>query len=247
MRLCRIPVLMVFLFSVGIANAQLSNPTASEQGLLKLESDARALAGNIGYLTPVSHEDPSKNYLDENFYKKYSSSAFAAVYRDRVFLISAGHVFSEANPRDKIIVWFGERRTPLVNKPETSEVLDLAAIDVTGVYGNQQNAGKFKIATDDLIQGKTPLVLVCNKYHFAVPVRTGFYGGIDEEKGDFKRSYLKLNFPGIGAQGGCSGSPIVDLNNFVRGVLIRSVPSGQIATAVPANVIVLFLENKFFK
>lgn len=222
-----------------------SRPTDAD--LLNLENKAREIMSTVSFLTPIAMKDLSKTYLDDNYYKKFSASAFAVKYRKRIFLVSAGHVFSESGPANQATLYFGQSILPIQSKIAVSEVLDLAASDIGDLHPHPENAAEIEVSTGDLVENKTPLIVVCNDLAFSVPVRTGFFKKMEKSTDyGFDRSALELEFPGIGIQNGCSGSPVLDFEKRVRGIMVRAVPSGRVATAVPSKTLALFLDKEFF-
>lgn len=211
-------------------NAQ-GSASRTYDDLRKLEKSFREIAAKINFVVGIAE----KNDMPE-----YSSSAFVISHpsKRKNFLVTAGHVAGHMRFVDNKLSVFSKKEPVVISiQFRITEVVDIAVTpaNIPGITG-----GTLEISRNDLTADVTPLAVICNPHVFPLSVRTGFF----KEFGD-NRGYLEITFPGIGVENGCSGSPVIDLKGKIRGLLIRSVPSGQSASAIPSDTLMRYIDEEF--
>lgn len=212
---------------------------------LRYERDLQKTARSLRYITPsVEVGDWFNNELD---YEKYSYSAFLVSYRERLFLMTAGHVWSRTDPRYSFWYLYADGKwvsLPAKSERKISTSADLAAIDMTKFKKIFPPGAKLNTA-DDLAKSGSDLLVICNPFHFPVTF-IGRFSGKD-------RGLLSISFTGTGVEAGCSGSPVVDVSREVRGLIVqgsanlRGDITGKEGYAVSADKIAKFLDVMFFE
>ncbi len=155
------------------------------------------------------------------------------------FLITAGHVAGHFDfDASKIYIFAkGHKESIAFNGIfRTSEVLDIAVIKVPLEKINILTG----IPRTDALPAQTPIAVLCNPFYFGIPIRTGFFLSVDRTD-----QSLSLEFPGIGVEGGCSGSPVIDEEGRIIGLLVRGTQSGRIAFAIPIERVLKFIQEEF--
>ncbi len=226
-------------------------PDPPDAALLAFENASVQRFSKLSFVTPIAtvaaNTDPAGALIPEN-----SSSGFIVAYRGRIFLVTAAHVLVGVIPGSGIYFNTGNDWIRTDTPLHISPVLDLAAIDVTGQVPDAGRAAVIKTETAAMRHRQTTLVVPCNPYVFAIPFVGQYEAHMTLGAGDLVRTLLEINFVGTAVRNRCSGSPVVDAKKQVRGVLIMaSVRADQngvtSAYAVPALVLALFLEEKFFR
>lgn len=236
--------LFAVLALVSKTNLGIADDSKTDR-LIGFELKAQELISKLDFLAPSLNFSAA---TENNF--EHSSSSFIVLHNKRQFLLTASHSISAINESssrfpnamkvngDFVILPNNAKRTFMTS-------LDLAAVEVTGIIPRSLG-GVLKSDKSVLVAEKTPLILFCNPLTFSTHY-LGFY-----DKGS-RTNYLTISFPGDGVKAGCSGSPVIDMNGFVRGLLVRaSVESGGIISgeegyAVPAKNIIKFLDAGFFR
>lgn len=245
--------LVLMLGSIDISEA-ISARTPGPSKFIAIEKEVSDIAKKIEFVVPSSRIPTlMKPTESTGFLENYSASSFLISYRGRLFLQTAGHVWTNDEYKDMFqAIYYKENWLTLSprNKRSIMTLLDLAALEVTEL--NPQIGGVLKPDVGDLVYGKSVLFVICNPIRFK-SYFVGFYGGLEVRKeADVEKTYLIINFPGDGVKQGCSGSPVIDLDGFVRGVTLQgdnnvSGFQGRRGYAAPALWVAEFLDASYFQ
>ena len=247
--------LVVFaVISISYQVAYGGNSALPPGDFISLEEKGRMAARGVNFLAPnFDIPELAVNWPIEETIKRDRArlvSSFIVLYKNRQFLLTASHVWSaqDTDPYNETVdvVVIGNKFFKI--PPRSNRVfmtsVDLAAIEVTG-HIPENVGGKLKSSINDLKE-KSLLLVMCNPFRFAT-----YFLGL-HRKDSINGFLLTVGFPGDGAKPGCSGSPVVDENGFVRGLLTRILVeiSGEVTVdegyAVPAQHIIKFLDKSFF-
>jgi len=177
----------------------------------------------------------------------YTGTAFAVNFRSRFFILTASHIMDERRIYHRLSLRGRNDTLALEDEFTVSLMNDIAAYEVPqetlSMLGIQ--SAPLYFAVDDLIKKKTPLAIMCNPWDSLVyPIRIGFftdYTGVNDSDN------MEIRFPGlVGVVRGCSGGPVSDSEDRIRGLVVGDRPQNRNVVFVPSRSIQAFLLHKFF-
>lgn len=232
----------------------LTRPPGEEE-LLRLEDKARIAAQKIDFVgIPLWWRvHPSDGVAKNNakWFQEETTTGFLVKWRSDTFYLTAGHKGLVENP-EKVVFGFKDKNGNMVEAADFfyTEILDIWVIRVPNALSVLVRPGELAHDNSDLVLFRSPLFIFCDPALQKLSVHTGFYGGYNFSL-FAQPTRLIIKFPGVGAQPGCSGAPVMAMNDGVRvrAMLVASSCwcSCGTAYAIPSSTIIKMINQKFFE
>lgn len=223
----------------------------SEGELIRVERETRKITNAIDFSMPIWWRIKPRVDQDSTqagWYVDNTVSGFLVLFRERIFYLSVGHREFTAKPEDLEYGLFHDGKLAVrANNSFFSEIMDVGVISFPLEIGSLIQPAEFSEDLSKLKVFRTPLFITCNKLIHRLFVRTGFFHGISPlilNQPDF----IIVGFPGVGAQPGCSGAPIIGLDRKVKGMITRQEigSSGILAYGISSLTLIKIIIEQFF-